>query len=446
LSHYTVEFVWKKLKEKKGELGLVSCNGVNIPGEETIGGKIANLFVQKTTSEMQAACSVANTNHVLSIPKGGYLYLDVGRWSKGIQNFGLVCGNQVILCDYTKTPSVSPFPNLAFPTTGLLGDFLRIPNVVPKKIMQITGSAPFNNKCIHVILPDMHVPASPPLGMPRPPSSTPNPFIDFGPKKWQSDKTIFDAWAERDLFQSRQSIAAMIDFLKAVVVSPNANVIKLTQVGDMYELWMKRPCLFEKKKPKGPPGVDMKNEKSATEVGEWIADTHELFSDLFLAFDDCKAKLHSCHFLHGNHDSYLSADKVVAEANRIIGERSQLPGGFLLNSRMRPSTVYQRTASGFHTEDAVFIEHGQRGDKFNDDGNADGHGKTQSAGGIGMMFDSTRRNSFVAASAALWLLRSRDFGIYAMGHTHAADLNFVEVTHKDADTDKEITSPDVLLK
>lgn len=237
-------------------------------------------------------------------------------------------------------------------------------------------------------------------------------------------------WAKRDLFNSRASIAAMISFLSMVQGLGWADQITLVQLGDMYELWAARELLFEQSKD---DKVHIIGDGVET-VGMWVGRTHLLYPYLFHAFDECASQGMKILFLHGNHDDYLSNPAVVAAANAYVQTGLSPYGG---DTRTGPSTTVHPRRKEI-AQDSVFIEHGQRCDQYNHDGETSGYEKANTAVNQGFSkhvidlksIESTRRPTFVGGAAAEWCVRQGDFGLYVMGHTHKADLHQVEVYHR----------------
>jgi hypothetical protein len=422
---FKLQYEWSVVVDrngrKTGKLLSTKCEDKDIPNEDHLGGSIANAFVQLTTNEQRLASLSVNTEQVIQQGLNRFVYMDAGCWLNAKQSFAIVHHDQAVLCAYSPSTRIK-----AIASGDLLADILALPGVEKLRQLTIFGPHDAEKSRLKIILPDCHIAASPIM--------TPRPHRELW---WQNPKT-FEFLSKRDLFQSRLSIPALIEFLRLIRQTPFARQIDLTQVGDLYELWMGRDCLF-KRKSQGPPGVALTKPNADVEVADWICETHEIHEEVFEEFDLCKESLGSVNFLHGNHDSYLSVPDVVSSSNFLIGLRSGLidpPHSFWCRP-MRKSVVYPREASGCLSSDGVFIEHGQRCDQFNGDGIQDGHSKTQSAGGgfgtILMEFDSTRRPSFVTAAATLWLKSQKAFGCYVMGHTHRPELQYVEVTHKRSD-------------
>lgn len=422
---YKVEFIWKKAEADKGVLDALQCDGQDIPNDALGRPYISNTFTQLINSEAQNACLTVKVPQRLRPPAGTFIYLDIGKWLHGSQTFGAIWGNQAALFSYTPSGAAIPAP-----TGNPFVDLCALPGVSKTDQLFIPGAHPTDWNAITIILPDTHVPAVFKLGTPRP--ASPLPANQSG--SYDLDQRTYDEVAAMDYFGSRHSIYAMTLFLSTLAGLSWAKKIDLVQVGDMYELWAGRPCYF-RRKPGGPPGVAI-DPSNVQSVAGWICDTHEFQPELFAAYDRCAAALKQFRVIHGNHDSYLSDPAVVTAANTAINNRVALPNGYMVGAPMLKTTVYPRVASGAINENGVYIEHGQRCDSYNSDGNPDGHQKMQSAmsGSAAAQsflagFDSTRRESFVTAAAALWVTMQQGFGVYVMGHTHQPILNRVEVTH-----------------
>lgn len=422
---YKVQFVWKKTEADKGVLNALTCNGQDIPNDALGRPYIANSYTQFATFEAHNACLTVKAPQTLRPPAGTFIYLDVGRWLHGSQTFGAIWGNQAALFSYSPSGATPPAP-----TGNPFQDLCALPGVTKTDQLFIPGNHPSDWNAITIILPDTHVPAVFKLDTPRP--ATPMPANQSG--SYDLDQSTYDSMVAMDYFDSRHSIYAMALFLSTLAGLSWAKKIDLVQVGDMYELWAGRSCYF-RRNPGGPPGVTI-DPSNVKEVAGWICNTHEFQPELFAAYDRCATALKQFRVIHGNHDSYLSVPAVVSAANAAIDDRVAKPNGYMVNQKMIKTTVHPRVDGGAINENGVYIEHGQRCDTYNSDGNPDGHQKMQSAmTGIAPArsfmagFDSTRRESFVTAAAAMWVTLQQGFGVYVMGHTHSPVLNRVDVTH-----------------
>ena len=420
---YKVQFVWKKTEADKGVLNALTCNGQDIPNDALGRPYIANSYTQFATFEAHNACLTVKAPRTLRPPAGTFIYLDVGRWLHGADvrsDLGQP-GGIVFLHSQWRYASRAHRQSVPGPVA--------LPGVTKTDQLFIPGNHPSDWNAITIILPDTHVPAVFKLDTPRP--ATPMPANQYG--SYDIDQSTYDSIVAMDYFGSRHSIYAMTLFLSTLAGLSWAKKIDLVQVGDMYELWAGRSCYFQRK-PGGPPGVaiDPSNVKT---VADWICNSHEFQPELFAAYDRCATALKQFRVIHGNHDSYLSDPTLVSEANTAIDDRVAKPNGYMVNQKMIKTIVHRRVDGGAINENGVYIEHGQRRDAYNADGNPDGHQKMQSAmGGIAPAefmagFDSTRRESFVTAAAAMWVTLQQGFGVYVMGHTHSPVLNKVEVTH-----------------
>jgi len=439
---YEIKFVWSGQALENGELRQLNCDGYNLPWERYLGNVLSNTYMQWRHGEAAHAGTVPQPHSLtvtetqcVMLPAGKFLYMDVGCWLNGDQYFGLVAGSDAHLCTYTPNPA----PATASGCTPL-NSFLAIPGVKSWKHEKIPAPYPSDSNRVYLILPDMHVPAAPPLDMAKPSNTE-----GFGPLKrghWRRDPTLWGELAKRDFFHSRESINAMTEFLSKVASLPAAQSTIFVQLGDMYELWADWPCLFKevsdeeyyRKSENREPVVELvpggRHLTTTDVIGGWIAETHEMHWKLFFAFDGCVAATEDHFFLHGNHDSYLSLPEVVNAANRIILEPSAqvLRGGG--GQLFAPATnVYPRQRDVLL--DGIFIEHGQRYDWANRDGNPFGPMGTQTAINWPPLkaLDSVRRKTFVSGAAVWWALSHMNFGLYVQGHTHDPDLKYVTVGH-----------------
>lgn len=423
---YKVIFDWEKDGAHKGKLTAFSCEEENVPADETWKGKTLNLLAQVFTNEREKACLTVNKSNTLQIKKGRFLYMDVGCWLAGSQSFGLVCGEDAMVCEYKPGRAAGAGKNSG---NALLDEFTRLPGVSVQFWEKIPPPHPTDPKRLCLILPDMHIAEAPPLDYPRPPDD-PQQWNAFTGGSWAEDPRTWDEWAKRDLFDSRASIDAMIGFLSMVQGLGWAKQITLVQLGDMYELWAARDLFIKKSKDDTVHIIG----NGVEEVGKWVGRTHLLFPYLFHAFDQCASRKMEMMFLHGNHDDYLSRPEVIAAANAYV-QTGMSPYGET-RDRGPSTTVHPRREN--IAQDSVFIEHGQRCDQYNRDGETSGYEKANTAVNQGWTkhvvdlksIESTRRPTFVGGAAAMWCLRQGDFGLYVMGHTHKADLHQVEVTHR----------------
>jgi hypothetical protein len=466
---YKVTFTWSGAKLDEGKLDLVACDQENIPNESHWLKSVSNQWTQlgilnpgesakaaqsldnstynqlstSNSEESQKTALTLNKPQTVQLRRSGFLYMDVGCWLKGKQTFGLVWNDQAAICSYY------PASNAGNQSTqeNLIKRFEEcIAGVTVDKTATILGNYPHDDT-LYLILPDMHIPESPPLSVKRPNDDGSWKSFLGGRKKmghYTEDPYAWDELVKHDLFESRKSIDAMITFLSGVAGLSWCNKIALVQLGDMYELWAARPCLLEQiseAKLLPPPAINIKiisNEdafcKTVTDsialIAKWIGYTHIIYPDLFSIFDT--GTFASKTFLYGNHDSYLIDDRVVKEANTYIKENYTMHKSLL-------TTVYPRQQS--NSQQGIFIEHGQRVDGYNQDGNTDGFSKSNNVilkvpgvgGYLKKNLDSTRRETFVTGAAAMWVSKNASFGLYVQGHTHEAALNYVEVYHKRED-------------
>ncbi len=437
---YQLTFTWRD----NGKLGIISCDEANVPKDEWAHGT-ADFVVQLKFNEVQTslklleeyeAALTVNKKQSVRMPRGRFLYMDVGRWLDGHQSFGLVCGEDALVCEYVQDGGGGD----RCASSSMINQVVSIPGVrvLPGGWQKIIGPHPDPGQ-IMVILPDCHVPAAPPSNFPRPDEAS-WPKGQYG--SWKECPEAWDEANQRDFFNSRRSIPHLITFLSALRKALVGCDVVLVQIGDLYELWAGHPLEYVQS---AQAVVNLKDDTSADTVGNWIWAIHDMHNELFLEYDKCKAQDWKMIFLHGNHDSYLSRPEVIAAAEEYINDfwATNMPwGGRRIN--YHKTTVYPRIPN--INLNGVFMEHGQRVDGPNRDGNTYGYEKTnqafhnlylQEVGVPGQAhdfvwsaFDSTRRRTFVAGAASRWVVDNKSFGLYVMGHTHSPELKYIEVVHQ----------------
>jgi hypothetical protein len=280
---YKLRFVWS---ESDGKLKVVYCEEQNVPKDGFLSGEIDDIYFQWQRDEIAGnyqildgyvASVAANKKQSVQIPRGSFLYMDVGCWLNGKQTFGMVCGDDAVLCHFDPNGTSGCSDGT---TCDLINQVLDIPGVSVKDgdWQKILGPHPKDSKNLIVIIPDMHVPEAPPLGM-RPPAALPDNMYGY----WREDKKEFDRESKNDFFNSRASIGAMIKFLRALRSRVGSSAT-LVQLGDMYELWAGHSLEYQQTDSRRPE-IRFKDRNSAKTVGEWIALIHDMHNDIFYVFD-----------------------------------------------------------------------------------------------------------------------------------------------------------------
>lgn len=430
---YKVDFIWSGSAMNLGELHQLRCDGTNLSADQGTHW-LADQYVQFMQDEEQRAGNVrnpvsltVNQDQCIMLPAGRFLYMDVGRWLKGSQYFGLIAGNLALLCEYNAAEGAAP-ANWC-PIGSPLDTFFAIPGVTirPGSPMIIPPPFPPDPYHLFLILPDMHVPAVP---FEKP--------IELDEDRWVNME-------RSDYFQSRTTIPGMTKFLQQVRQLELGQNLTVVQIGDMYELWAGRgenpyfvPTSDEEyfdRLDKNQPLIVMDSD-DVDLVATFVWQTHKMHFELFEEFDECAKSDINLIFLYGNHDSYMSSTHVVDAANQMIKRDTIVdrtlpgPGSFRNTIYNPPSTVYPRVKDV--TLPGLFLEHGQRSDSYNRDGNPKGVQMTDSGvrtGEWSQIFDQTRRETFVTGAAAYWTVSNKNFGIYVQGHTHSPVLKYVQVSH-----------------
>lgn len=410
-------------------------------------------IVKSQSLDAKAVDSISMASHEI-------LYLDVGRWGGPApkaspigtrqRNFGLVCGSRAALCEFRPTVSnVPPEQTLILDSVGKTidtpintmltqmrsaGGAVRLlrhgmssnPNI-------LNGFVP-NDTTVHIVLPDFHLPVctakpskttddghhmgrfeyigslsvrSDDHGMIKPLLGGPR---ELGP----SALTWFDRYLKGDIFglpdeTAAVDLVAFLDVLESVSL-PSPLEKHFVQVGDLYDLWIGLEAFFSQQADhrvvlKNNPGV-----LAGDFIDEWCRRTERA---MMPSSGDPKknlvTRLNALSFdpafrsswLHGNHDNYL------------LVHTAQKPGG---GNMFAPRKALV-------SEGGIRIEHGQRGDKENRDGETSGQSTTNTvfAHPVVRLLDPNRR-SFFYALAAVTYVEKPDFHVFTMGHTHSGFL------------------------
>ncbi len=402
-----------------------------------------------------------------------FVLMDCGRWGGRMtvggpsqRYFGVVWGPWAALCEYCPDSSYANDQNLiADPGTGK-----PVPNhPINELLLQLRAGggasirlvkaewspAPNTNdtnwktdwSTIYVVLPDLHLPVSV-----RPPG----PGVDgarmgrfgycdaytvFNPKAkipltqvtpgadgmvtnpltgsvelGESGQTWFKRYRDGDIFGLPDSTACrdLVDFCRRLSGAPHRSRVHFVQVGDMYDLWIGLIAFFDDLKTDRIVLGDRDGVRAGDFIDFWCDRTNQIFDATPVADPTAPGgtrplgmisamtglAVREKSFLWGNHDNYLAAHTPAGIPQRI---REIRKGG-------------------------VYIEHGQRPDPDNRDGNISGHSKTN---GVFVhpslrAFDPTRRGYFTSGAALAYAQRP-DFGVYVMGHTHMPYLSRVRV-------------------
>src|SRR5271168_2118031 len=119
---YKVEFVWDGQGVNLGNLKQARVDGQDLPSEPNAGAAFINWWLQVRHSEAQRAGQLPKVagkvddpnsltvtdKQCVVLPRGRFLYMDIGRWLNGHQDFGVVAGQDVYLCSYSAGASPKP--------------------------------------------------------------------------------------------------------------------------------------------------------------------------------------------------------------------------------------------------------------------------------------------------------------------------------------------------
>lgn len=380
---------------------------------------------------------VTGRRNKVRVPLPGYIYLDVGVWAGNSYNFGLICGRNVWLCNFTHNSVHQPFEDQAWwPSRSKGPEPLRIfekemaftnkHGFSVEAYAHVPGDNPPPSNLLYLIIPDMHL------------TALPN-FKEFANKTYDEISRIYrDAnkalnreyvpiirreeivryaayrrGKDADIFgKAGVALYDFLDFVTNLLLNKLDKKIKVIQIGDMYELWQgmgewntyfdtdpnTNGLIFEK-----DAIGHLKNRIAGIEV------QHKRLLMQFKYLDTLKAII----YLYGNHDVYL-VDK-MREKNK--------QWNALLGDRLPRKTHYY--------ENNMAFEHGHRMDDFNVDGNWLGAFITDLVYWMPILrkLDPDRREIYHRLSAIdvyyhNYLL-DRPISVFIMGHTHQADLKYI---------------------
>ena len=392
--------------------------------------------------------------HTLDQPKQSFTYLDCGRWggpaalsSKAQRDFGIVWGPWAALCQFVPDASQNTPANYiqangarADNVINDVIDGLRSANSSVKLIKSLWSTTPANTPAIkgldwnpiYVILPDMHLPiidADPvavtyklPGGeMQAPYDENRMGRFDYPEVRMEPGKYVLDTndgamkimeWFRRyhagDIFGGPTGAAAvdLTVFLGLLGKCSLKDRIHFVQVGDMYDLWIGLDCFFDKLDAQTVQIGDRNGIKAGDFIGFWVDRTNKVFPGMMSALGSVAVGQKS--WLWGNHDNYLASQ-----------------GGHTPGTLTGAARIKEIRKGG------IYIEHGQRGDSSNRDGETSGQSMTNTVFQYPVVrsFDPNRRDYFTT-TAAISYASNPDFCVYAMGHTHSPFLTRVNVMVK----------------
>jgi UDP-2,3-diacylglucosamine pyrophosphatase LpxH len=380
----------------------------------------------------------------------GFVYIDVGCWSDNAdgngtkrRDFGMVCGPNVYLCEFTRqgVPSASSVPSVR-QFIAELATYGCIVNVLGYLRARETAINTVNDPNLYLFLGDLHMPPvswfhkTIELAMPSPAMERMPPtwFLelpairrhlskrDYKLMNYYSASTVARQnnsirKAKADIFE--QAGDDLVTFLDAIcnITTELKHKTHFVQTGDMFELWLGREYQYQSD---GHNSLWLGAE-SPNRVADWILEVMIHNMPVIEAFRRLEnTGLQEIKYVWGNHDSYVKDDVVTSQVGLI--KRDPFYTG--LNGDL-------------------YIEHGHRFDTANHDGisylfkgpfwaNAAFNvpvvrqleGPARSVTGIG---HPKERDGYLLGATLVYLHDRYDFNInpfsiYVMGHTHARKL------------------------
>lgn len=384
--------------------------------------------------------------HTLDQVNHSFTFLDCGRWGgpaalgKPQRCFGIVWGSWTALCQFVPNSQNTPanyIQDKGARANNVINDVLddlRGPNSSAKLIKSQWAFTPvstpaianLDSNTVYVILPDMHLPitSGPPANVTYtlPGGEMQAPFDDvrmgrfeypevrMQPGKYVLDRndgtTYIDTWFRRyqagDIFGGPTGSAAidLTVFMDLLGKCRMKDRIHFVQVGDMYDLWIGLDCFFDQRADHVVHTGDRNGVTPEDFCHFWVDRTNKVFPGMMTALGSAVVGQKS--WLWGNHDNYLAA---------------HTPAGMTGARRIKEIR-----------KGGIYIEHGQRGDPSNCDGETSGQSTTNTVFKYPFVrsFDPNRRD-FFTTTAAISYIENPDFCVYAMGHTHSPFLTKLNI-------------------
>lgn len=377
-----------------------------------------------------------------------FVYLDCGAWVDNAdghgtarRDFGLVCGNNVYLCEFTRSPSiprskVEAVQNL-FHGIAMSGCGVRVLQYARTS----GGASPTvaSDPSLYLFLGDFHLPpvtwfhdnseliGLPPTGQRDPPVW----LADTAAMRRQADYLYRNYYSlargdtergrhptnDADIFKSAG--ADLVLFLNTLSnLDPNVKrLVHFIQLGDMYELWLGRDYQYRS----GHNNPEWVSNRSLNIVSNWGLEVMIQNREVVEAFQRINAAgLREVKYLWGNHDAYLKSTQVTGQLN--LQQRDPIYTGL---------------------GGAIYAEHGHRFDRSNHDNVTawDGPAGANAAYYVPVLrsaeplartltsigHPSTMRDCHLLGATLIHLYRTYDqnttpFNVYVMGHSHDRQL------------------------
>jgi hypothetical protein len=386
-----------------------------------------------------------------------FVYLDAGRWGDGNQEFGLVSGADVYLCEYVPGESWDDahVPQCCNASVHLLLQMLWALNCGVRVVSyaQATNLAPrsVEDNHVYILFPDCHLPPISwyfpsgavnvmPWSLYRDPPDwfcATEPFnrnknfyrglygLKMSSDDFHRQRGTTISPHQSDIFGSAG--AHLIRFLNALTRLPTglASKTHFISMGDTFELWLNRDYQFvpggDGIHPRFIAGGEDRATEYIAEVMLWNMEVIEAFRTLE------KSDLAEVKFLWGNHEAYLMSSSVVSKVS------------------LSPRASSYRGLNG-----DLVAEHGHRFDASN-------HDNIKSSDGpffanLAYWFPSVReaepiardakslftgapkeRDCYLLGASLVYLYqkfkqKQKPFSIFCMGHTHSKHLCTFDIT------------------
>jgi hypothetical protein len=263
-----------------------------------------------------------------------FLYMDCGLWAgsgdvhEPYRNFGVVCGNWAAMCNFSfgEGESLGPIdePDAADLNAVLKAIAGEDGSVEVYKTLRYRGpdERVMTDDRIEIFLPDLHIPV-----INRGDYDENNfgesmgrwEFESYQDKKGYDPRTVwFERYFNADIHEGASE--DLLRFIQRLKAFEDFGRVHLIQTGDMIDLWIGFECFFEGT-PESEPDVELTQGTKPTgaEFTKYWADralnqpgTEDNVEASTGGYNAAVLRelqgLDRVHFIHGNHDNYLSAE------------------------------------------------------------------------------------------------------------------------------------------
>ena len=257
----------------------------------------------------------ADNPNIIRMPARRFLFLDVGGWLGDVgqpgcaRDFGVIWGRHAYLCTYDTQASGAQPPGRPGLDSEFFAGMKGRARVVRRASATWAPADAFDWETLYVILPDLHLLTA----------------------------ETANVWFYADQPRSSYLFGAELDFhvfVERMLAIPSLRGhLKVAQLGDLYDLWVGRPCLFTKNDRRV---VELVNEQAVQTLASWVGELQASGpgdrNPTVRAFEMLESELGADHlvYVYGNHDNYLILGQVCAAAGLAPRQPWYEPPGLLM--------------------------------------------------------------------------------------------------------------------